>query len=383
MALAAALALHIGGCSQELRSIPKETILDDGSPIVLPTSDCHGLFLADAVINGCGPFTLVIDTGSAATVVTPRVASMLSGDARPVMFMSGQGAGGGEAPVRSIVAVKSMKCGALELRGFEAATIDLGAIQRSMGTRIDGIIGYPAFANVLLTLDYPGRRAVVARGELPSPDQREVLACTTFSMPRIEIRVGDDPQTALLDSGFGGTVDLAGFSYAPLTAPPVGVGTPAVVGGKASNRIARLGVDVAFGRFVLARPIVSEARTESLIGAQALRDFAITFDQAHQRVRFHTDGPGAVAFPSVRGAGLVVELREGRWIVSSVTAGGQAEIAGIRAGDVVTACNGTPMPASGCEPACGGATDAPRTTLRVRRDGVESEIPLERPVLVP
>jgi S1-C subfamily serine protease len=109
----------------------------------------------------------------------------------------------------------------------------------------------------------------------------------------------------------------------------------------------------------------------------------VTFDQQHQRVRLRTDGSGTVSFPPVRSSGLSIEARDGTWIVVSVSPGGPADSAGVRAGDEVVACEGRPMSVSRCDAPWAGLPDDSRVTLGLRIDGAERRVTIDRPIVVP
>ena len=98
--------------------------------------------------------------------------------------------------------------------------------------RIDGILGIAAFADFLLTLDYPGKRVRLSRGALPEADGQVVLPLTNArGILQVTIDVAGQPVVADLDSGnLAGDalhVPAAVAQQLPTAGPPrdAGVGT--------------------------------------------------------------------------------------------------------------------------------------------------------------
>ena len=98
------------------------------------------------------------------------------------------------------VAVESIKLGTVEFRNVTAL-----ARERRTGPNapeVSGILGFPLFADFLLTLDYPGKQVRLARGELPQANGANILS---FEMPRripvVDLMIGNLKVRAHIDSG--------------------------------------------------------------------------------------------------------------------------------------------------------------------------------------
>lgn len=258
-----------------------------------------------------------------------------------------QGARGEIAPLLGLAQVGVLTIGELVLADFDAVVLDLESVSEALRTGLDGVLGYAAFAGLLLELDYPERAVRVRRGHLPEVDGREVLGLLPGPIPRLQLVLGSEPWGLTLDSGSGGALDLARW--------PLGlglVGEPALdlgaftAGGLGPPRaIARLEGELFLGRHRVPRPVARLGDGEGRIGARLLRHFAWTFDVSGAKVWIEAGpeaaGEAAVQFDApVRSAGLALARRGEDLIVWAVLPGSPAEGAGARAGDRVLSLGG-------------------------------------------
>lgn len=340
-AIAALLVALLAGCSTagDLRAAPREAIVEGGGSATLRTRQCVNYFLLEATINDKGPFTLLIDTGANQTVLSPKAADRLADDARPAAAYA-TGSQGRTQRISSFVRVRSLRAGPLELRDFDAVTIELTRVQAALGTRLDGILGYPAFSRLLLTLDYPARQVRVSPGELPDEDGKLIIPLTSWDRPNVEAVMAGRRRIFLLDSGKSGGVSVTRFDDFPFESPPADVSTGVAVGGGFVRRMGRLNGDIDIGAIRLRRPVIENSDSSNLIGAEAMDGFAVTFDQQNQRVRFEPAAGTVVQFPPVRGIGVGFGYEDNAWTVSHVFDGTPAQLAGLVEGDRVVRVGG-------------------------------------------
>jgi len=336
LVFAALLALALGACSTapRIQSAPSQAVLASDAGVTLPSHRCANYFLLDVRLNGRGPFTMILDTGAAQTVVTPRVADLLKNDARPV-DMYAEGSQGKRQDVTRLVAVRDLVIGEASFHGFDAVVLELSKIQATLGTKIDGILGYPAFRDVLLTVDYPNSTLRVARGHLPPPDGRDIVELVGRDRPAVEARVNSRRRTMTIDTGKAGGFSLRDFDHEEFAHPPATIAMGVAVGGSYVLRAGRLAGDIQIGDFAFQRPVVDSSEASDLIGADALRSFAIVLDQSHRRMKLDHPGERTIQSPPVRGIGIGFDFSEGAWSVSQVFPGLPAEAAGIQPGDWV------------------------------------------------
>ncbi len=335
-----AIAL-LSGCSTTPRASPSSAILDAAGDtgITIPSRRCSNYFLVDATINGRGPFSMVLDTGASQTVVTPRVADALKQDTRHVN-MYAEGSQGKRQDVDRVLNVRTLKIGSVELRGFEAITLDLARIQATLGSGVDGILGAPAFKDVLLSIDYPSSTIRISRGQLPSPDGQRVLALAEDDKPTIDVRIAGQRRRFLLDTGKAGAFSVRDFDRQNFAAPPATIANGVAIGGTYILRAGRLAGDISLGDITFKHPVVESSDASDLIGAEALKSFVVVLDMGHRRVSLVGPADRTVRFPPVRGIGIGFAYSGGGWSVGSVFEGLPAQAVGILPGDWVIRLGG-------------------------------------------
>jgi Aspartyl protease len=261
--------------------------------------------VVEVMINGQGPFLFSIDTGSApkADIDTALVAKLklpVNGKVR------GGDPSGRNAREFDTVAVDSIKLGDVEFRNVTALSRD----QRTgpNAPQVDGVLGFPLFEDYLLTLDYPGQRVVLARGEIAPANGSDILA---FDNPRripvVEISLADLKLRAHIDSGNhvdGFILPAELIEKLKLASEPVTVGRARSVNNEIEIKQVQLSDTIKLGSFEFPKPVIAfPALSETNIGFKILREFTLTFDQKNKRVKLarskvvsDSTAPGAIAF---------------------------------------------------------------------------------------
>lgn len=151
--------------------------------------------------------------------------------------------------------VDSISIPGLRLEGIRATLL------RTAQPGVDGLLGLPAFENLLLTIDYPAHALTVSRDSLPAVDGREVLPIERVgSLWGTSMTAAGHPFVAVIDTRSTGAINFtpADTSHLKWSGPLVVIGQArgaavpmaTVLGG-------RLAGDVALGRHVIAAPFVS------------------------------------------------------------------------------------------------------------------------------
>lgn len=224
---------------------------------------------------------------------------------------------------------------------------------------VDGQLGLPAFAKLLLTLDFPAHQLRLEQGELPEPNGKDVLPLQAIGpLWGVPVQVGGKAFTALLDTQSGDALAIAPplARQVAFTGPPVATGHvhgPAI--GDAPVNSARLHGDFEVGGFRFSQPIVSsfpvDLRFERLgiwLGPQLLQNFKVTLDQQHRRVRFVHAGNGSVIAPPppLGDFGFRVSRSgDGRVRVEAVKHGSEPERIGVAEGDELVSFDRKPAAA--------------------------------------
>ena len=225
----------------------------------LPTSYHGDYFLVETHIDGEGPYTLILDTGSSRTILDRSI------------FRS---------------AIGKLEVGCLTVRNLSATCHDMRAIAASMRQSVHGILGYTVFQDVLLTLDYPARRVRIAPGELPSADGDDVVDLIGTGRPYLNLELGSRTVKAVIDSGATSGVGLLSLDDLEWRRRPRTVGSALTIRGRQNQRAGQLATNAQFGPLQLICPVVRETDKIAHVGIAILKRFRITFDQRNARIRF-------------------------------------------------------------------------------------------------
>jgi hypothetical protein len=231
-----------------------------------------------ATLDGKGPYRLAVETGSPNVLLSPHLVREL---ALPALGMSGSD---------SLFRLDSLRIGDVVVAG-----LSVGSDRGLAALGVDGVLGLDAYADLLLTVDYPAARLTLSRGTLPAPDGADILpAVRVGPFVGVPLDVGGVREIGVVDTQ-GGIL----FQAVPQAAARLAfAGTPrvvgrAVVGGGAPVEVkaARLAGDLKIGRHVFRQPNIAVHRlppdipSRMTIGTRALRHFRLTIDQRSMRVR--------------------------------------------------------------------------------------------------
>ncbi len=378
LALLLALALVGPACaSDERRKLP-ERVRVPGGALVLPTERCGDWFLVEATLDGEGPFRLMIDTGAEVCAVHEGVADALEGR-RLKRYGAARGSGGGRTAIDRWVRVDTLRAGEFEAGGFDVAVMDLHALTHSLGTRLDGVIGFGTFAGTVLTFDFPADEVRVDIGELPAPDGDTVFGLRSRTRPVVPLAVQDRVLPVLLDTGQRSAFAIDGSVHDELSflRPPVVTGFSLGTDGRTRVRTGRLDDDVRFGRFTLERPVVTRSGKGSRIGTALLKRFVVSFDPLRRRVRLTRDEGDVVPAPPMRGLGCGFDPREDGWEIVELYEGSPLLDAGAAPGDVLVGLDGVSFPDLGCGRWTAFGEDGPvEVTLRRGDESRTAEVEL-------
>jgi hypothetical protein len=256
--------------------------------IEIPMRIEGGLPVIELIVNGQGPFLFGIDTGAQAG---PRIDSSLV--EKLGLKSSGQVSvtdpSGRNPQTVDTVKLDSVAIGDLRFTGVTAASRNYKNSPRPL--KVDGILGLSLFPEYLVTLDFPAKLLRVERGELPKADGAEILDYKSEDgVPLVELNVGSTKINAHLDSG-----NMIGAFVLPtsllekltLASEPVVVGRARSASGEMEIKQVRIKEMVRLGRHEFPDATITFPALSDIgnVGAKILSQFAVTFDQQHQRVR--------------------------------------------------------------------------------------------------
>ena len=280
----AAVVTWISGHTQQAHSADS----DAKFPLEIPMQIEGGLPTIELMVNGQGPFLFGIDTGAQAG---PRIDSSLVEKLK--LKASGQVSvtdpSGRNPQTVDTVKLDSVAIGNLRFTDVTAASRNYKNSPRPL--KVDGILGLSLFSEYLVTLDFPAKLLRVARGELPKADGAEILDYKSEGgIPLVELSVGSTKIKAHLDSGnmIGAFVFPTSF-VEKLThaSEPVVVGRARSASGEMEIKQVQIKEVVRLGRHEFPDATVTFPALSDIgnVGAKILSQFAVTFDQQHQRVR--------------------------------------------------------------------------------------------------
>ena len=318
-----------------MRLRPEETLLPEGE-VELPARFGLGPLL-EVGVDGAPPVTFLLDTGFGVCVLDAVFAARLTS---PIVPIRGEAAIVGtaqdEVPLTTAVRLGSLVCGELELRGLDAAVVDLSGLAAAHGVELAGILGFPAFFDCLLTLDWPGGSVRVGREGLGPVDGETILPLAPSETPWVVATLGERTLELHVDSGSNETLalprELTGLEWAFGPIPFSKVTT--VTGMQERIPFGRLAGELRLGRYVLRRPIVNLTPSNARLGAGLLRRFVTSFDQRGRRVRLLREG-NVLEFPAWRGHGAGFLPQGEHEVVADVVPGSPAEAAGLAEGTLV------------------------------------------------
>jgi len=253
-------------------------------PVDVPMQLMNGYPTIEVQVNGQGPFHFGIETGAAFVAITPQLATKLALKRT-----------GGPDNFPSYL-LDRISAGSASFEGVPVYA------SRFRQAEIDGVLGLPIYSNLLLTLDYQNQRVRFAPGELPAPNDLDILAMSHVGpFWGIPIQVAGQSYVAVIDTRSPGTLNvtpaMAGqLKFAgELTVIGVarGAGLP-----ETQVRGGQLDGDMVVGRYSFLKPAVQvralppDFPQAPVLGSTILQQFTVTLDQKNQRVQLsHTGNP--------------------------------------------------------------------------------------------
>jgi len=282
-----ALAVYARWRHLQFHSVPEETLLT-ADRVTLPTRNIRGFLFVEARINDAGPFLFLVDTGAEMLLVNSHVATAagLHTDL-PVQVSSIEGHATG-----SRTKIHHLDCGGLTLCGLHAVVMPHGALDHfdhELGSKLDGVIGFPSFAAVVLEMDFAKHEiSVVRQNAADLPDDRAIPF--TGTRPVISLEIAGNTVDCIIDTGAAFTFALPSIDAEALSSaadPSDSIITTDVSGKKVNRECAHLAGDIRHGEIAWRNPplFTSPAGAPPIIGVAAIASWRVAFDQRHKR--FH------------------------------------------------------------------------------------------------
>ncbi|MGF6762969.1 hypothetical protein P3T24_003290 [Paraburkholderia sp. GAS33] len=343
------------------------TVTGSASASDAPQSQVFPLSIVDnrpfiaVQVDGKGPFSFIVDTGSSSSTVSTALAAKL----KLAPTSAGTGTGAGEQQLSfKIVHLNDLGVGPFSVGALDIPAMDTSQLNRVIGFQhFDGVLGTEIFRKYVLTLDAAREQVTIqdadrfrpAADAIPIPfsldenDMPVVTASVAGITGMFQIDTGDRFSLTLfgafwrayrLDGQMGTTVEaMTGY----------GGGGPirGIVGRPTRFSIGDLAVPAPVTRLSLQKAgAFTRGDRAGSIGMGILKRFTVSFDYGHH-VMWLSKSTGFDAPEPYDRSGMWLGLSGQRGLrVIDVTANGPAAQAGIHAGDIVIKVGALPAEAS-------------------------------------
>ncbi len=248
-------------------------------------SDLGGRPVIRVMINGQGPYALILDTGASITVLDSDLQKELALPRAEGVQPTGH--------MDQLVQVKEMRVGDVVLQGMACAVNSVG--QRLFGVRGPrGVLSASSFPGHLLSIDYRARRISVEKGKLEKADDQTIFQYRANDpFPTVTLRVAGQDARVHVDtgSGYGILLPTRYLKELPLVSQPTKVGTARTHSGDSEIWRAAVNSKFELGKYTLDFAEADFADIaigggQGNIGFEVLRRFVVTLDSKSRRIRF-------------------------------------------------------------------------------------------------
>ena len=319
-----------------------------GDAVSIPAEiSSHEMFV-NIMVNGHGPFRVMVDTGCSVTMVSPELAEAV-GAAVPDQdedVIVAQNGLGDFTEVQRVV-LGTLDLGGVCFEGVVAAVSDsFEKLSLIGGQRVDGALGFPLFADLFLGLDFPNRRVLLSsKWPVNVPAVRASLPVIEHAdVPFVQVRIQGKPVEVMIDTGANQSlqmpIDLAS-SFQWKEMPRAG-SLVAVIGEVGREGIGRLAGSLTLGSIQQVEPIAVISSGPPSIGLRSLERFCVIFHQSENRVWLCGPDSAPIMPTSERTSGLSLYADPGGWRIAGVIPGSPAAAAHLTAGSLVTQIENKP-----------------------------------------
>ena len=270
-------------------------ILAQSHTIEVPFEYFKNELLVEVMIDGKGPFTMMLDTGTDPSAIDLATADAI-GLGRSSKGHTASG-GGTQKNLAFACKLKNVEVGGLRAASLDAAAIDLSAVSERLGKHLDGVLGHSLLNKRIVQFDYP--HSVVRFFDHAPP---VAAGASTMKFRYVDnvlidnVWINGVKATANLDTGSSGMFALTAEAVTRLgltdAASKAMIATSVGYNGKFENRVGKLG-SIKIGDIEVRDAEVTywSAGTghdkrpwDVNIGNQFFKDFVVTIDYQKKTV---------------------------------------------------------------------------------------------------
>jgi len=319
---------------------PFSTMVDES--VAVPAEIAGHVMFVNVMVNGHGPFRVMVDTGCSFTLVSPEFADAVGAFALDDEdeFMTARNGLGDPTDVRRVM-LGSIELGSVRFEGVLAAVSDsfekLSVIE---GRRIDGALGFSLFHDLYFGLDFPNRRLLLGnRWPENAPPIRASLPVTEHAdVPFVHVQIQDTSVEVMIDTGANQALQLPADLASSLqwkVKPRTG-SLVAVIGEIGRQGIGRLAGRLSLGNLQQVEPLAVISAGLPSLGLRSLERYCVIFHPAENRMWLCDADPAPLMPTAERSIGLNLYSDRGGMRIAGVIPDSPAAEANLAPGALVT-----------------------------------------------
>ena len=313
-----------------------------GNAVSVPAEIVGHAMFVNVMVNGHGPFRVLLDTGCSITLVSPELAQAVGATLadQEEDLIAARNALGDTTEVQQ-VALESIELGGVRFEDVPAAVSDsfagLSAIE---GRRIDGALGFPLFADLYFGLDFPNHRLLLgSKWPAGIPVIRAGLHVVEHAdVPFVQVLIQGRPVEVMIDTGSNKGLELPSRLVSSLqwkVEPRVG-SMVAVLGEVGREQIGRLDGSLSLGGIQEVEPTAILSAGSASLGLRSLERFCVIFHQSENMVWLCGADSAPIMPAAERSIGLSLYPDAGGLRIAGVIPGSPADQANLDSGALVT-----------------------------------------------
>jgi predicted aspartyl protease len=332
------------------------TSSSDGAPFLthingavsVPAEVVGHVMFVSVMVNGHGPFRVMVDTGCSVTIVSPDLAEAVGAiiedqNGNTIVAQNGLG---NPTNVQQIL-LESVDLGGAHFEGVTAAVSDsFDGLSAINGRRVDGALGFPLFQELFLGLDFPNQRLLLGN-DWPASVTKPQTGLTVIEhldVPFVQVQIQGKPIEVMIDTGANQALQLpVGLANSLQWKVEPRVGSLVAAFGEVGREcIGRLSGSLLLGDIEQVEPTAIVSTGPASLGLRSLERFCVVFHQTENKVWLCGPNPSPILPTTERSIGLSLYSDQGGLRIAGVIPGSPAEKAHMTVGSLITKVEGLP-----------------------------------------